>query len=110
MCDRAIIINQGKIVADSKVSDLKSTDDFQVIKLEFKHEVDIEPLRKLKGVLEVNVQEVGFYELKTDQQADLRSEIFSLAAKHDWPLVGLQQVQSSLEDVFKTLTQKEVKA
>ncbi len=109
LCERAIIINHGQIVADSKVSELKASNDYELIKLEFKHAIDTDPLNKLKGVMGLTAVEEGLYELKTEVNADLRSEIFALAAKHNWPLVGLQQVDSSLEDVFKQLTQKEEK-
>jgi len=107
LCDRAVIINQGAIVADSKVTELKTSNDFDLIKLEFKNSVDTTPLDKLKGIQGIAEIEEGIYELKTDTNSDLRSEIFALAAKHNWPLVGLQQIEGSLEDVFKQLTQKE---
>lgn len=107
ICKRAVIINQGKIVADNKVSELKSSSDHDLIKLEFKNEVDIDPINNLKGIQGIELVEEGIYQLKTDRGADLRSEIFALAAKHNWPLVGLQQIEGSLEDVFKELTQKE---
>ena len=109
LCDRAVIINRGEIVADSKVSELTTSSDHELIKLEFKNNIDVAPLNTLKGVQGiVNVDE-GIYELKVDQETDLRSEIFALAAKHNWPLVGLQQQEGSLEDVFKELTKKEDK-
>lgn len=109
LCERAVIIDQGQIVADSKVSDLKATNDYELIKLEFKQAIDTEPLNKLKGIQGIAVIDEGIYEVKTDISADLSAQIFALAAKHNWPLVGLQQVDSSLEEVFKQLTQKEVK-
>ena len=62
----------------------------------------------MKGVQGYTSLDEGIYEVKTELNTDIRSEIFSLAAKYNWPLVGLQQVESSLEDVFKQLTLKEV--
>ncbi len=109
LCDRAVIINHGEIVADSKVTDLKGSNDFDLIKLEFKHSINTAPLDALKGIQEIFTTVEGIYELKTDAGSDLRSEILALAAKYDWPLVGIQQVEGSLEEVFKELTQKEVK-
>ena len=48
LCDRAVIINRGQIVADSKVSELKSTNDHNVLRLEFKHAIDITPLGQIE--------------------------------------------------------------
>ena len=107
LCDRAVIINQGVIVADSKVSELKTSSDSELIKLEFKNAIETGPLEALKGIQTLAMVEEGIYELKVDIDSDLRSEIFALAAKHNWPLVGLQQVEGSLEEVFKELTQKD---
>ncbi len=109
LCERAVIIHQGEIVADSKVSDLKATNDYELVRLEFKQAIDTGSLNKLKGIQGITVIGDGIYEVRTDIKADISAQIFALAAKHNWPLAGLQQVDSSLEEVFKQLTQKEVK-
>ena len=109
LCDRVVIINKGVIVADSNVVDLKTTADHDILKLEFKEPIDTAPILAFDSVIEINQTGELFYELKVNRGIDLRSELFALAAKHNWPLVGLNQVEGSLEEVFRELTQKEVK-
>ncbi|MDA0195820.1 MAG: gliding motility-associated ABC transporter ATP-binding subunit GldA [Bacteroidetes bacterium] len=109
LCDRVVIINKGVIVADSKVADLKTTADYDILKLEFKELIDTTPIMAFDSVIEINQTNELCYELKVHRGIDLRSELFALATKHNWPLVGLNQVEGSLEEVFRELTQKEVK-
>ncbi|MEQ9422812.1 MAG: gliding motility-associated ABC transporter ATP-binding subunit GldA [Cyclobacteriaceae bacterium] len=107
LCDRVVIINKGSIVADSKVADLKSTSDHDVIKLEFKAAINTEPLMALEAIQNLEELAEGLYKIKVQKDADLRSEIFGLASQHNWPLVGLNQEEGSLEEIFRQLTQKE---
>ncbi|WMJ74543.1 gliding motility-associated ABC transporter ATP-binding subunit GldA [Cytophagaceae bacterium ABcell3] len=107
LCDRVIIINRGEIVADDSVAALHSrSSGTKVLSVEFEHEIDVEALRAIPGVMDVKQISTGRYELTTGAE-DIRSQIFKAASEHHWALVGLKQEVNSLEKVFRELTNKE---
>ena len=105
LCERVIIIDQGKLVADSLVSDLKG-DDEQVIYLvaEFAEKVEVDMLVAIEGVLEVAEQRKNQYVLKADANRDVRPEIFKFASANNKILLEMREEKQSLENVFQKLT------
>ncbi|MBX9851710.1 MAG: ATP-binding cassette domain-containing protein, partial [Cytophagaceae bacterium] len=107
ICDRVIIINQGKIVADSKVADLKNLGaTVKVLTVEFQSPIDTAIIKNIEGVLEVNALSANKYQIKTSQDKDVRGEIFKKASDNNWTLIGMQQEESSIENIFRELTGK----
>jgi ABC-2 type transport system ATP-binding protein len=105
ICDRVLIIHLGEIVADSSVADLQSLQSSEsTITLEVEHEIPTALLESLPGILTVQLLRPWVYEVQASGQ-DLRKEIFRLAAEQSWSLIGLQQVERSLESIFQQLTQ-----
>ncbi|NID10095.1 gliding motility-associated ABC transporter ATP-binding subunit GldA [Fibrivirga algicola] len=106
LCDRVIIINKGKIVADSPLSQLRGQSAQQATYLaEFENDLpDSTVLGTLPGVLSVAQVGSGQYRLTATPDTDLRAAIFRLAADQGLTLVGLRQQETSLEGVFKELT------
>lgn len=105
LCDKVVIINQGRIVADSPVTELKNIIKSEtVIYLEFSHEVEQAHLSAITGVVSVEVQGMGKYALVTDPQTDVRAQMFRIAADKNWTLIGLKTEERSLESIFKELT------
>ncbi|GAB2538352.1 gliding motility-associated ABC transporter ATP-binding subunit GldA [Rufibacter soli] len=106
LCDRVLIINQGKLVADSPVAELKNMGRQETrILAEFESEVHPESaLLSLPGVERVEPAGPLKYRIVAGSQADLRSAIFRMAGEQGWPLVGLQQEENSLEKLFQELT------
>lgn len=106
LCDRAIIINKGEIVANEEVRLLQQLGEDQIIyTVEFEAEVSTALLSAISGVINVNKLEGGTYEVVAGK-VDIRSEIFKVAADNHLPLLGLKQNESSLEHIFQTLTKK----
>jgi len=105
LCDKVVIINNGKIVADSPVSELKNIIKAEtVIYLEFSHEVDQTQLAAIAGVVAVETLGGGKYALVTDPQVDVRGQMFKIATDKNWTLIGLRTEERSLESIFKELT------
>ena len=102
MCDRVIILNKGKIVADNKVSQLKTNaGKSAVVKL------------KVKGKKAENLQldhvnfvdaEEGFILASSENHQNLAEKLFELCVEKKFTLQHLEQENYSLEDVFKQLT------
>ncbi|MGD1843602.1 MAG: gliding motility-associated ABC transporter ATP-binding subunit GldA [Thermonemataceae bacterium] len=107
ICDRAIIINLGKIVADSTVAALKDAKGKENrITVEFAEAISVDALEQLPGVLEVSTLGEHRYEVRSEASEDVRAHIFSLASTQQWTLLGLQQEEQTLETIFQNLTQQ----
>lgn len=107
LCDRVVIINRGKIVADNRVSELKGLQaSGKKIIVEFSGEIEVEYLKSLSGVNEVKHTAGGKYELLSSGENDVRGAIFKLASERNWTLIGLNQEEHSLENIFRDLTGK----
>jgi ABC-2 type transport system ATP-binding protein len=105
VCDRAIIINLGKIVADSPVAELKNfTKKENIISVEFEKSIDEKILQSIEGVNSVKKLSETHYQIHSNTEIDVRGKIFKLAGEQNWTLLGLQQQESSLESVFQNLT------
>ncbi len=106
LCDRVIIINTGKIVADSTLAELRSRQENArgLLLVEFEKDVNLRALSALPGVKEVRPRGQGKYQFVTDGHTDVRIAIFQLAAQREWTLIGLRQEESTLEKIFQQLT------
>lgn len=107
LCDRVVIINKGKIVADNSVSALQTgLGDHQVLVLEFSGDADMGPFEEMKEVIEVREINTYQFQLKVMPEKDIRSEIFRIASEYNLPLVGLKKEENTIEKVFQQLTRK----
>jgi len=107
ICDRVIVINQGEIVADDKVANLLKRQSHVYVVVEFEGEVNESELLALDGVESVTSMQKGLYRLAAREGADLRPEVFRLAADRNLSLIGLRQEENSLEEIFRSLTAKD---
>ncbi len=106
VCNRVIIINKGKIVADGQIADVKNGSLLhrQVVVAEFSSAVQLEQLCAIKGVR--NATPVGsLWELESESEKDIRPAIFQFAVEKGFTLLTLQEKQQNLENVFHQLTQ-----
>ena len=111
ICDRVVIINGGKIIANEKTADLNRVVG-QSAKIKIKvagpnREV-LNMLRGLQGILKVDsdgIREGDTYSyiLETNPAIDVRKIIFNALAKHSWPMMGMENVEAELEDIFVKL-------
>ncbi|WP_266368428.1 gliding motility-associated ABC transporter ATP-binding subunit GldA [Tellurirhabdus rosea] len=106
LCDRVVIINRGRLVADGRLDELRGASaDTVTIVAEFEEELTGENvLTELAGVRQVEPLGRGHYRIVADRNADVRAAIFRLAADKNLTLVGLKQQENSLEGLFRELT------
>lgn len=107
ICDRVVIINKGKIVADNDVASLNTLNkgDLFII-AEFDGPINSNLFKTIPGIESVDNLPDNKYRLQSKPGNDIRSAVFSLAAAHQWRLIGLRQEENSLEQVFRELTNK----
>ncbi|MCC9137732.1 gliding motility-associated ABC transporter ATP-binding subunit GldA [Pontibacter silvestris] len=105
ICDRVVIVNRGKLVANSDVTSLQAANRSEKVTLvDFEQPVEVEALQTITGVLSVSLAQGNTYRVISDKDADIRSSVFRIAAERNWPLVGLRQEENSLEKIFQQLT------
>jgi len=108
VCDRVIIINQGRIVADGAPADLAGDmADKNRLHVEFKGPRD-EVRQALAGLpgaaLAATSETEESFIVESPAGTDLREEVFRLAVARGWPILSLRQERLSLEEVFRALT------
>lgn len=107
ICDRIIIINDGKIVADGKASEIQSkVVTKQVVRVEFDNPVSNSKLKTIKGVSKVKEITNNIWLIETNENKDLRTAIAKFAQENGLLILAMQKEEKSLENVFKELTAK----
>lgn len=103
ICDRVIIINKGKIVADKTLEDLKRNQD-QIIEVEFDFRVEDQFLQELNHVSTVKNTHDFTYEITFSTKKDMRSSVFDFAHDNGLKILQLNQKNKNLESLFRELT------
>lgn len=107
ICDRVIIIDKGQLVADDKLSNLQSkSKGKQVVIVQFKENIDKHLLEQIKEISDIEQLSTSTLKLQTSNPEAVRKQIFELSLQHNLNIVSLQSESQSLEDVFRSLTQK----
>jgi ABC-2 type transport system ATP-binding protein len=111
VCDRVIVINRGKIVADKKTDDLASAVEGNrrlAVKICGPEKDVLSALRSLPGVFSAeslgNLDADSFsFVIESDGNIDVRKPLFTMLSRNGWPLIGAEASNVNLEDIFITL-------
>ncbi len=115
VCDRIVVINQGKIVADDTAQNLAtslSSDHRLLVRIDGPKD-EVEALIKgISGVEKVIVNTevekgVWEYRIEAEENVDIRRELFKRLAQRNWYLLSSRSYELSLEDIFLKLTMGE---
>ena len=115
VCDRIVVINKGKIVADEKTEDLINAVDGSrkmIAKIVGPEDEVLKALRSLGGIKSADMigkrdTDSVSYIIESQDRVDVRKPLFYMLSSKGWPLVGLEGVELSLEDIFMRLVGKE---
>ena len=114
VCERVIIINKGKIIADERTEDIvKTIEDGYRYKAKIcgpAREVEL-ALRKINGVKAVDATgdrdlDSFAYIIESDKNVDVRKAIFNLCVSNNWPIIGMEPHGTDLETVFIRLVDR----
>lgn len=111
-CERVIVINRGRLIADDTPDNLShsmSADHKLTVRVDGPEAEVFSLLQKLPQVQRVDrlgLREGAVYEysIESEPSADIRREMFYRLADRSWPILGLRGSELSLEDVFLQLT------
>lgn len=106
ICQKIIIINKGKIVADGSTQEIIAQTFVKGISVlvEFIEEVNHEKLSKVKGVSEITMVGKNTWLLSSKEDRDIRPEIFKFAVENGLTIITMQQKGKQLEEIFQLLT------
>ena len=105
LCNRVIIINNGKLVADDSLSNLRQLSVSNRVMVSYKEKIEPEWLHNLPAAKSVSMAEANHWHLETAEPDLLKKQILEMALQNNFNIVSLQSESKSLEDVFRLLTQ-----
>lgn len=109
-CDRILIINKGKIVADGSAENLrKQATGQEILKVRIEDgaaDLVLHELRRIKSVDLVELVDTSLnrFEIQSQLGATSKREIFNLCVQKGWVLSELIPIETRLEDIFRNLT------
>lgn len=115
VCERVIIINSGKLVADGATDRLAhdlSTDHRIIARIAGPEHDVLHAIRAMDKVVEVvsmGEKEPGVYEyhIEAEMDQDIRRDLFALLTRKGWPLMSSRNTDLTLEEIFLRLTSGE---
>jgi len=114
-CNRIVIINKGKIIADGSTEDIKSrnsrADQIQIELLQAEFEPVSQQLESVKGVRRVEqIPSDDASRLKvqvsTEDGCDPRIDLYAAVKSSDWVLIDFHRESKTLETIFRELTRE----
>ena len=109
-CDRILIINKGKIVADGTAESLrKQASGQEILKVKIEDGLADDILHELRRVRSIDLVELvdknqNKFEVQSRTGASSKREIFNLCVQKGWILSELIPIETRLEDIFRNLT------
>ena len=112
VCERIIVINNGKLVADGATDTLAhdlSQDHRLIMRAEGPEREILHAIEAMEHVMDVyslGEKEHGAYEFSVESapDIDIRRDLFALMARNGWPILALRNTDLTLEDLFLQLT------
>lgn len=104
ICDRVIIIDKGKIVADKKLDHLISEDKQQIIEVEFDYKIEEQAIAKIENLISYKNTHDMTWELTFQSEKDMRPAVFDFATANGLKTLQLNQKNKNLEAIFREIT------
>jgi ABC-2 type transport system ATP-binding protein len=106
ICQKAVVISQGKLVANLNVNELHTQNSLTHIEFEFANPIHIKILKNLPEI--DDIQEISKTVVKVGATDERKAKIavFNAAFQLNNPLLKIQTIQTNMEKVFQELTQK----
>jgi ABC-2 type transport system ATP-binding protein len=107
ICDRVLILNLGRLVADNRLQQLQASgNDEHVVEVHIKEAVPASDWNEIPGITQVITAGTGKYQLHTHQPEAVSKALLQWAVAKGYTLISFKTEQVSLEDVFRNLTTK----
>ena len=104
ICDRVIIIDKGKIVADKQLEKLISESTTQIIEVEFDQKVNETQIATIENISSYSNIDGAIWQLTFATDKDMRPVVFDFATANGLKTLQLNQKNKNLETVFREVT------
>jgi len=105
ICDRVLIINQGKLVANDSIDTLRQRISGEAaVTVQFHEKIGKALLLKIPDMLRIEALPNNQWKIISHKKHDIRPKIFKFAVQNGLTLIEMRQDVQSVEDVFQTLT------
>lgn len=112
VCDRIVVIDKGKLVANDTAENLSrslSADHKLTVQIEGANKEVQSLLKQIPDMVEVHMNRevekgVFEYELNAKEGADVRREVFKRMAARNYPILLMRGSELTLEEIFLKLT------
>lgn len=112
VCDRIVVIDRGKVVANDTTEHLShnlSADHKLTVQIEGPTKEVKQLLEQIPHMVEVHLNRtientIGEYELNADEGSDIRREVFKRMAARNYPILLMRSSELTLEEIFLKLT------
>ncbi len=106
LCDKVVVINRGKIVADQPIEELSSLlGREQSLRLELASNMDLSYLESIEGVLKVENMDDNHWKISYEENLDIRKQVFEAVIAKSGVILEMYKDRSTVEDFFQTVTQ-----
>lgn len=106
ICERVIIINKGKIVADQILTSLLEQQNEQVIAVEFDFKIEIQFINRIPDLIQANHIHDTQWELVFPVGKDYRTTVYDFASDNGLKTLSMQVKNKNLEGLFREITQQ----
>ena len=103
ICERVLIINKGKLVADQTSNSIHSVKESHVFDLQFTSPVSKEQFQSIAGISHIQTLTNNRYQISA--KTDVREQIFQMAVSNQLVLIEMKSQERNLESIFHELTQ-----
>ena len=111
ICDRIVVINNGKIIADEKTASFNNAVNQNTryrVKIAGPQKEVIKLVRSLVGIVSCEVYgeregDAFAYNIESAPNIDIRKNLFRALAEKEWPMLGMEPIGMELEDIFLRL-------
>lgn len=104
ICDRVIIINKGKMVANDTLVNLKQQSRGNVVNVVFKEAITLDYFQSFAGTTSISQTDAYTWQLHSPEAIDVKRQLLELSLQKNLNIVSLQSEGGSLEEIFRTLT------
>ncbi|MCE1202429.1 MAG: gliding motility-associated ABC transporter ATP-binding subunit GldA [Bacteroidia bacterium] len=104
VCNRVVIINKGRIVADDTTENITRGAGTDIVEVEFGKPVDKQLLTLIDGLKNARRVKDNIWQLEAKQGADVRPGLMRWAAERGITILSMKSTSRSMEESFHQLT------
>jgi ABC-2 type transport system ATP-binding protein len=114
-CDRIVIINKGRIIADGSTDDIKANSGqagrirMELVGADFEAvQSRLSPIRGVENIAQTPSDDTSRLRIVIDASSrfDPRADLYAAVKETDWVLIDFHQEAKTLESIFRELTRE----